>query len=151
MRIFLPVAALLLASDFMFSSGHDASPPEGGDPSMWKTFNFDTKLMIRNHRDCSVPHKPELINKLSYLNEQILYAIYSTELSNDILRSHTCSCEQLYPEYEHAIAVFRSEFVPMGLSAKPESATQAFIIRYKANASLRYADAVKFCIRLGVS
>ncbi len=151
MRIFLSVAALLLASNFIYSGGHDASPPQDGDPSIWTMPGFDMKPMNKNHRDCSASPKPDFINELPYLNRQILFAIYAPELSNDILCSHTCSCELLHPEYKHAISVFTSKFVPLGLPAKPGSSAQKFIIEYKEKADVLYNDAVAFCIRLGVS
>jgi hypothetical protein len=110
----------------------------------------DDTISPTEHRDCKSPSKPTFITDLPFSEQRLPQAVYLAEVAKSILSTKTCSCEMLYPTYDHAIEVYKRYFLPMGLPAKPGSKEQAYIGRYIDEASKSYDAAANMCIALGV-
>jgi len=102
------------------------------------------------HRDCRSPSKPTFITDLPFPEQRLPQAVYLAEVAKPILSTKTCSCEMLYPTYDHAIEVYKRDFLPMGLPAKPGSKEQAYIGQYINEASLNYDKARNLCTQMDV-
>lgn len=116
-----------------------------------KFFTFgNSSTRDRNPNDCQSPKKPDFIAQLPYLERRLIQSVYLTEVANPILQTKTCTCDMLFPTYDHAIEVYKRDFIPIGLSKKLSGPAETYIRKYIETAVENYNLARNMCTEMGI-